>query len=362
MAILPLIAEPDRYEPALWQFDNCPVWLREYWVGHYLRYDTTLLPLLRQSYPDASESSLESFREDYLDRIRKLDAANGRGKVTPGDDLDAFSIFSLDRFRTAALIAHGFNDPYRASKAHENNNALRLYPQIIEEVDAIDDTAERWDRLIRGIFAGNHFDLGSVETAKHYTQPIAHDLFFKSLSELVSRPWLIDDLGALISKRLSGEPWTRAMILVDNAGSDFVLGVMPLARELVRRGSEVILAANETPALNDITAREAAWCIERVCQCDPQIEDARASGRLSVLSTGSGSPLLDMADISEHCAEVAGGCDLLIIEGMGRALESNFNTRFTVDTIKLAMIKDKAVARAFDGQLFDLILRFEAVG
>ena len=51
--------------------------------------------------------------------------------------------------------------------------------------------------------------------------------------------------------------------------------------------------------------------------------------------------------------------DLIVLEGMGRALESNFDARFTCDTLKIAMIKDEGVASALDGELFDLICRFE---
>jgi hypothetical protein len=42
----------------------------------------------------------------------------------------------------------------------------------------------------------------------------------------------------------------------DNAGTDVVLGMVPLVRELLRRGTNVVLSANSTPALNDITHPE----------------------------------------------------------------------------------------------------------
>ncbi len=35
-----------------------------------------------------------------------------------------------------------------------------------------------------------------------------------------------------------------------------MLGMVPLARELLRRGTNVVLSANSTPALNDITHPE----------------------------------------------------------------------------------------------------------
>lgn len=34
-------------------------------------------------------------------------------------------------------------------------------------------------------------------------------------------------------------PYKRALVFVDNSGADVVLGMLPLARELLRRGTEV---------------------------------------------------------------------------------------------------------------------------
>lgn len=35
------------------------------------------------------------------------------------------------------------------------------------------------------------------------------------------------------------QPYKRALFFVDNSGADVVLGMLPLARELLRRGTEV---------------------------------------------------------------------------------------------------------------------------
>lgn len=37
------------------------------------------------------------------------------------------------------------------------------------------------------------------------------------------------------------KPHKRALLFVDNSGADVVLGMLPLARELLRRGTEVCL-------------------------------------------------------------------------------------------------------------------------
>jgi bifunctional damage-control phosphatase, subfamily II, fusion protein len=52
--------------------------------------------------------------------------------------------------------------------------------------------------------------------------------------------------------------------------------------------------------------------------------------------------------------------DLIVIEGMGRAVHTNYEARFKSPVLKLAMIKSKRVAeRLFQGQLFDCMCRFD---
>lgn len=43
-------------------------------------------------------------------------------------------------------------------------------------------------------------------------------------------------------------PHKRALLFVDNSGADIVLGMLPLARELLRRGTEV----SSSSALNSL--------------------------------------------------------------------------------------------------------------
>lgn len=52
------------------------------------------------------------------------------------------------------------------------------------------------------------------------------------------RPWLVDCLNAWIL-RLEEPPHRCAAIFIDNSGVDFVLGVLPFTRELLRRGTKV---------------------------------------------------------------------------------------------------------------------------
>ena len=53
---------------------------------------------------------------------------------------------------------------------------------------------------------------------------------------------------------------------------------------------------------------------------------------------------------------------LVIIEGMGRAVESNFNTAFTVDCLQLALLKDPKVASHIVGaELYDCVCKYTPV-
>jgi hypothetical protein len=56
------------------------------------------------------------------------------------------------------------------------------------------------------------------------------------------------------------------------AGADVILGMIPLARELLRMGAEVIMVANVKPAINDITAGELRTVVREVCADDPVIK------------------------------------------------------------------------------------------
>lgn len=51
-----------------------------------------------------------------------------------------------------------------------------------------------------------------------------------------------------------------------------VLGMLPLARELLKMGCEVVLTANSLPAINDITAQELRELVQRVAEMCPTIK------------------------------------------------------------------------------------------
>jgi type II pantothenate kinase len=70
--------------------------------------------------------------------------------------------------------------------------------------------------------------------------------------------------------------------------------------------------------------------------------------------------LIDLTRLSADFVAATRDADLLMLHGMGRAIESNFHVRFGCDTLWSAVIKDEAVARRAGGKLFDCVFRFEA--
>jgi len=171
----------------------------------------------------------------------------------------------------------------------------------------------------------------------------------------------VDDLDA-IQGRLSNSslgPYKKAILFVDNAGADIILGMIPLARELVQRGTQVILSSNSTPALNDITHPELILVMEQVAAVDGVLSRGLADGRMKLVASGNGCPLIDLTKISAELAREAEGADLIILEGMGRALQSNCYACFKCDAMKLAMVKDAHVAHKLGCPLMACYCRFE---
>ena len=183
--------------------------------------------------------------------------------------------------------------------------------------------------------------------------------FRATRAKLQARPWSVDDFDAL-SARWAGVPHASAVMFVDNSGADIVLGMLPLARELARRGTRVTLAANSVPSINDVTAEELSSQILPVAAAaDAVIRDALADGRLRVIASGSDLPVIDLRKLSPALCDAVADAQLVILEGMGRAIETNLRASFKVDALCLGMVKHVEVAAALGGgPLYGCVCRF----
>lgn len=262
------------------------------------------------------------------------------------------TILTIDHIRDSLARAAGFLDPYLHQKQQQNAHALPFLAAICRDLDHLAGR-EQLEAAIRGAMAGNIFDMGVAATAQLM---LSRNLdFIATRNSLPPRPWRVDGLDALALRMLAGTPHRKAIVFVDNAGSDFVLGMIPLCRYLAGRGTQVLIAANELPTLNDMACCDIQALWPQLLSVEPSL----ASLPIRVVSTGTGEPLIDLLAVSEQLNVEAADADLVILEGMGRALESNFDAQFDCDALKLAMIKEDYVAAWLGGKLYDVVCRFD---
>jgi len=316
---------------------------RVYWVALFKKQVSTILEQVRAtSGPDGIERMdrcVEEFRGQF-DAFLANPTPYGR-----------VSILTFDQWRDRILRKHGFIDPYLQIKDRENAASLAFLPAVCAELDGLKGADQLW-AVITGLFAGNLFDMGAGELSHAFLAGCPD--FFRTRSEVRPRPWLIDDYDALSHRLLNRRVHRKAVFFIDNAGSDFILGAIPMMRWLSQRGTKVVLAANERPTLNDMTIHDVNAWWPRIVAAEPSI----AAAGIERVSTGTGEPLIDLMQVSDELNAAAADADLVILEGMGRGVESNLEAGFSCDALNVAMIKDRSVAQRHGGKVFDLVCRF----
>lgn len=376
LEVFPLLADPKTYEPNT--IDLADHGELEYWFT-----------VLSEHLPDlvdkavASEGGTEDAKRRgdafarafsaHLARLMEEPAAYGK-----------LGLANLLELREECLREFQFVDAYRSIKQRENEASLAVLPDLLMELDSMNEEA-RLLTLIEGVLAANIFDWGSRACVDLYHKGTIIEIYRMSRNKM-QRPWRVDDFDLFKERALgSGEkkphPHKKALLFVDNAGADVVLGMLPLARELLRRGTEVVLVANSLPALNDVTAMELPDIVaEAAKHCDILRRAAEAGGLLvdvminaadvnkensssvplMVVENGCGSPCIDLRQVSSELAAAAKDADLVILEGMGRSLHTNYNAQFKCDALKLAMVKNQRLAeKLIKGNIYDCVCRYE---
>jgi type II pantothenate kinase len=350
MPIFSLLADPARYTPCSTENMLEDREYREHWLTHFEVHFDVIVKLALEQYGESARPRIEACVKDQAETLHAI-------QKKP-DLLGHLDLITLDLMRQEKLIKHGVPDPFESMKARENTAMLKLYPRIIAELDAHTDPHEALLLATEGIFAGNIYDLGAGATAKMFADKSPD--FISIRNELGGkRPWLVDHFDAMAERILTGPLHKQCIFFTDNAGSDFVLGVLPFCRLLAKRGTRVLIAANDQPALNDMTYKELVAFLPRAQAIDPVLDQLVKQGTLAPLNSGGTAPLIDLRTVSQAVNDAAKGTDLVILEGMGRALESNYEARFKVDAIKLCMIKEEIIARRHGGKNFDTICRFD---
>ncbi|KAJ6759997.1 hypothetical protein OIU79_024956 [Salix purpurea] len=263
----------------------------------------------------------------------------------------------LCRLREIILRELGFIDIFKRVKDEENAKAISLFKDVVQLNDAIKDDSKRLENLVRGIFAGNIFDLGSAELAEVFSKDGMS--FLASCQNLVPRPWVIDDLDAFKVK-WSKKSWKKVVIFVDNSGADIILGILPFARELLRHGTQVVLAANDMPSINDVTYTELIEIIAKLKDENGQLMGVDTSNLL-IANSGNDLPVIDLTRVSQMLAYLASDADLVVLEGMGRGIETNLYAQFKCDSLKIGMVKHPEVAQFLGGRLYDCVFKYNEV-
>jgi len=351
-AIFPLLADSANYVACQWDLTH-DAERRKYWLGVFRNHFPTMMAEAKReaeqrgANQDAALAEAQHRFDTYLDTLTQHPNAFGR-----------LDVIAFCWKREEVLRELGIPDPYRVLKQRENDQAIKMLPALLAELDALQGQA-RITRLIEGVFAGNIFDMGALETLGMFEKGSVD--FNQIRSKLKPRPWRYDALDDWHQYIDHCMPHHAALLFVDNAGPDVALGMIPFARDLAERGTNVVLAANSEPSLNDVTHTELADLLDQIAGLDPAIKAQLADGRLRVVESGNWAPLIDLTKVSPQLVQV---CEeqkfgLVVLEGMGRSVESNYEVELNADTLWLAMLKDTGVAESLDAEVFDLVMRYQ---
>ncbi|BAT79514.1 hypothetical protein VIGAN_02241500 [Vigna angularis var. angularis] len=351
LEVFPLLADPKLYEPNTIDLsDNSEL---EYWLTILSEHLSDLVDkaVASEGGTDDAKRRGDAFARAFSAHLARLmEEPSAYGKL---------GLANLLEMREECLREFHFVDAYRSIKQRENEASLAVLPDLLVELDSMDEES-RLLTLIEGVLAANIFDWGSRACVDLYHKGTIIEIYRMSRNKM-RRPWRVDDFDdfkerMLGAKNKKNSRHKRALLFVDNSGADIVLGMLPLARELLRRGTEVVLVANSLPALNDVTAMELPDIIaEAAKHCDILRRAAEVGGLLvdamintsnssiensssvplMVVENGCGSPCIDLRQVSSELAAAAKDADLLILEGMGRALHTNLNARFKCDALKV---------------------------
>uniref|UniRef100_A0A8C5PXK2 4'-phosphopantetheine phosphatase n=1 Tax=Leptobrachium leishanense TaxID=445787 RepID=A0A8C5PXK2_9ANUR len=356
---LPLLYDPSSYIPDSVDLTEDAM-AREYWLSCFEEALEGVAKRAVASQPDAKDATdrAQKFQQKYWNKLQTLrHQPFAYGSLTVRSLLDT---------REHCLNEFNFPDPYSKVKQKENDIALRYYQSVINSLDSL-AWEEKQFALVKGLLAGNVFDWG----AKAVSDDRCIFFFF-----FTARPWLVDSYSKWI-ERLKGPPHKCALIFVDNSGIDIILGIFPFVRELLSRGTEVILACNSGPALNDVTFNESLIVIERIAAMDSIIQSALQDDRLTLVQTGTSSPYFiyikkkklvqnpltpgSPSRLDKGLAMLVKerNTDLVIIEGMGRAIHTNYYATFQCESLKLAVIKNSWLAERLGGKLFSVVFKYE---
>uniref|UniRef100_A0A023F3Z0 4'-phosphopantetheine phosphatase n=2 Tax=Triatoma infestans TaxID=30076 RepID=A0A023F3Z0_TRIIF len=344
----PLLANPASYIPDTVDL-NADEEARNYWLDCFEKSIDKYVDAAMSSQAD-SETAPErakQFKEKYIKRLHKLrQQPFAYGNLTVRSLLETIEHYMRE---------FDFPDPYVFTKQSENEAALSQLQERLNYLDSL-TPKQREVELIIGLLAGNMFDWG----ARAVVDIMVNENFGlnEAREKIPGRPWIVDHLDLWL-ERLKGPPHKQAAIFVDNSGVDIILGILPFTLFLLSRGTNVMLCANSEPALNDVTYKELKVILHQAGIISPKIKEVLDQNRLIAMETAQTGPCLDLSRLDCKLAKKMSSVDLIIIEGMGRAVHTNLDAKFTCESLRAAVIKNKWLAERLGGQIFAVILKYE---
>eukprot|EP00069_Balaena_mysticetus_P012089 bmy_21559T0 len=343
---LPLLLDPSSYVPDTVDLTDDAL-ARKYWLTCFEEALDGVVKRAVASQPgsvDAAERA-EKFRQKYWDKLQTLrHQPFAYGTLTVRSLLDT---------REHCLNEFNFPDPYSKVKQKDNGVALKCFQRVIHSLDAL-GWEERQLALVKGLLAGNVFDWG----AKAVSDVLESDPQFgfeEAKRKLQERPWLVDSYSKWL-QRLKGPPHKCALIFADNSGVDVILGVFPFVRELLSRGTEVSVEGRMAGPLPSSCAR---WGWRRPGPLHVQV--GAGAGCQAPRLHPPHCPLPPRSRLDKGLAVLVRerGADLVVIEGMGRAVHTNYHAALRCESLKLAVIKNSWLAERLGGRLFSVIFKYE---
>ena len=387
--------------------DECPPdYTERYraWEGDYEAY---LEEVSKDSVPKGQGATLL----DMVDEKERLLRRRGLD--------DMFAGLKAGEDAIASVLFH--------SIASEIDNIWSPNDRTIDTRDTGDDASAK-AAMIRAVIecclAGNLFDAGAAAAVQgvqvgDFCEPCVVEPDSREMSEeeagryrldanqlaevfararaRVSRDaspggWRFDSFSRICERCVETEHpgWRRVVIFCDNAGAD-VMGMVVLARALAAIGGEdtkVALVANTHAALNDVTHAELRGFLSSVAgggesstggraggPSDPVLAAQMERGRVTAVPSGQFSTLLDLnrtgpelnAWVEEELKSVPAGDEWLVVfDGMGRGLESNWNPapyfKDGVNALNLAMVKSEINAKRLGAEVYDCVVKLSVGG
>ncbi|MGC9366911.1 MAG: ARMT1-like domain-containing protein [bacterium] len=314
-ASLSKLLNPHTYQTGLWILTD-DLQARNYWKDIFssnLANIANLIndPLKREMFVDKMTEIIEAMSADVYKTVHEVTVE-----------------------RESLLNRIGVPDPYKNIKDQENRKALACLQPHLEYLDSLSDQEQTFCICLSAVVKGNQFDLGSKVTADLWRKKqLNFNIDFKV------NPGYKKYFSYF--QQLKG---CNVTVLVDNAGFDYLIGSVSFIRFLLNSGFSVTVAANNSPALNDVTYREVIELNKKLDNIDRFWKKAQQDQRLKFISSGCKTPGINLKKISTQLNQAVNRSDLLILIGQGRAIETTLNAVLDINVFRIAKVKDYMVA------------------